>query len=437
MPGCLDSLSTAGMRGWYWQPGSRAALQVNVNGQPFACVLCGDARADVLAAGISPDGRVGFELAASFAGTDVIRLLTIDGGETLAGTPRLCATGMLLPAAAAHDNPELVAVRALFEHYPVQAFYPFWGGSGLSAVAIQCSGAEPVRELQQERQQELQQEPQQEPQHGQSPLMLINFAPNARAVQRLLYLHQQLLAPAAVCAPLLRGCKPGPAGRYLLEFDYFPGALLGKLPMAQQRVYLPQILAELLRLPVRVNQYVHPHAHQHLRPSRRGRWPGRGKAPHLHAVLKTALVAIVRCRHGRAEARFLLRLLAVVARLPRVFSHGDLHTLNVLVDIRHSTFMFIDWDRCGYWPLGYDTACLLRGTSCADIAALWGALEANAALNACLSAAGQGAVAGAWLRDALLGTLCFRYLLNSADIAGYAHSIEADQLRSMIRALLR
>ncbi|WP_338100620.1 aminoglycoside phosphotransferase family protein [Salinicola corii] len=74
-------------------------------------------------------------------------------------------------------------------------------------------------------------------------------------------------------------------------------------------------------------------------------------------VSGVCLVALKR-RQWREFGR-LLRMALVAYRLPRVFSHGDLHPQNVLIQNSTGAPVLIDWDHAGMLPVGCDLARLL------------------------------------------------------------------------------
>jgi len=59
------------------------------------------------------------------------------------------------------------------------------------------------------------------------------------------------------------------------------------------------------------------------------------------------------------EAVFVIRTMLRVNFAWRIFSHGDFHPENVLVKSDNSVYI-LDWDQYGFYPIGYDLACLLR-----------------------------------------------------------------------------
>ncbi|MDH4572884.1 aminoglycoside phosphotransferase family protein [Salinicola acroporae] len=75
-------------------------------------------------------------------------------------------------------------------------------------------------------------------------------------------------------------------------------------------------------------------------------------------MITDVCLAALKRRQWR-ELERLLTMALVVYRLPRVFSHGDLHPQNVLVQESTGAPIFIDWDHAGMLPVGCDLARLL------------------------------------------------------------------------------
>lgn len=86
--------------------------------------------------------------------------------------------------------------------------------------------------------------------------------------------------------------------------------------------------------------------------------------PRLALRLKQALGDVRRVLYQKVdnitERFFHLTLIARYWRLPQVFSHGDAHRDNWLIEKKNHDLYLIDWSHYGYLPWGYDLACLLN-----------------------------------------------------------------------------
>ena len=317
--GYVDRVWAEGVAGW--SPAPR--VLVSVNGTSVGSVPCANRRPDVQAAGLSADGRVGFRAPLSLDSGDIVRVTTPQG-RRLHHSPWLYLSRESegwLPVSLAARHPEYADIAVLAEQLALKRFRPLFGQPGqVAAVKLEA---------------------------GEGP-RVARFGVAPRDADHLQRFHERVLTPAGVACPALhRGLWLG--RRRALIFDFFPGQPLDRLGPGWE-AWLPAVMGELARL-----QRFGEQSRDSLL-ARAGR-----RRSLLSRLLRQALSDALRWDRARGERRFLLWLLARLARLPRVLSHGDLHRENVLVDAERGDIALIDWDRWGYLPIGFDLALLMRG----------------------------------------------------------------------------
>ncbi|GHB06908.1 aminoglycoside phosphotransferase family protein [Salinicola rhizosphaerae] len=353
MPGFLDEVSTAGLRGWFVDESvpkgtsrlAASAVLISVNGEERFCAWCDLPRPDVFASGAAPSERCGFDVALALNEGDVAQVRALHAGYLL--THGFAVVGMTAQDAmreGAGDGffpVERFARLPIFEpwlapiaeRWRVSAFKPLLGQSGqLSALAVATPRGR-----------------------------FILHAARARSEAAwLLRFHKSLLEPANVPVVALCGACESTAAD--AETALEPGVQLitrylssAPLPTHGQNETRYRRTIAVVR---RYHAAVWP---KDLPESRRGR----------RAYRKTLRAAVWQTlKRGRpSEWAGLVRLLRMARRLPKVVSHGDLHANNVLIDEQGNPVL-IDWDHAGLRPLGFDLARLLRGIP-PEIAEAW------------------------------------------------------------------
>ncbi|CAM3377366.1 aminoglycoside phosphotransferase family protein [Halomonas lysinitropha] len=370
LSGFIDRVWDAGVVGWSPAP----EVRVSVNGSPSANVPCSNTRLDVQAAGLSDDGRVGFHAALQLTSGDIVRVTT-DRGKPLRHSPWLYMapeTQGWLPASLAADHPEYSAIAELAGPLAFERFRPLFGKlEQVVAAVVDAPGVSPK---------------------------VVRFGVPFREVASLQRFHGQVLQPAQIACPALYH-ELALGTRRVQVFDYFPGISLDRFGLGWE-AWLPAVMDELARLQV---------AGQRLRGA-----PGRRLGGIRAVMYRLQWRTLGDALGGRAagERGFLLWLLVVLNRLPRVLSHGDLHRKNVLVDRESGTLALIDWDRWGYLPTGFDMARLMHGLPGEDAERLAGGSRLHR-----------------------LGVAGFTYLLKRQDSPGFAVSAEGQALRRRCREL--
>lgn len=342
MPGFLDRVSREGLSGWYVanQHGalrrlrhlSRAVL-VTVNGRDRFCALCQEARPDVVDAGITSDPRVGFDAPLTLAVGDLVQVRALDSGRLLNHGVAIVEIDSVV--ATVRDRfldtetyGDLPAFRPMLASLPsplaIHSFRPLFGQDGhLAALAVRTANGTMVI-------------------HGERP---------AGDAAWLAKLHRDFLAPNGIRAPLVKAMLPAEssaahAGKANLLFEFIDGKPLSGFGADMESEALHRgVIADVLsfhRLPWPAG----------MKRDRRGRRA-------VNKMIRTAgWMALKRGRYR--ELTMLARMLVAIWRLPRVFSHGDLHANNVLVDGKGRP-VFIDWDHAGVRPIGFDLSRLLLG----------------------------------------------------------------------------
>jgi hypothetical protein len=324
MPGFVDEVSQGVVRGWYvadgQQPRACQSVVISVNGEERFCALCQDARPDVVEAGITREGGVGFLAPLALQIGDLVRVRALESGQLLGG-----GLAVVMPPGAedgfltARTSAELPAFRSLLQplrpHLTINAFRPLFGHRGkLSALCIDTPAGRRVV-------------------HAQRPLR------NALWLERL---HRRVLEPNGIAAPSLETVLVhGETASLVVE--HIEGQALDGFTGDNEQTFR-DTLATALRLPS-------------------ARWLAgmggdrRGRRAFRKLLSGVCLAALKRQRWR--ELRLLLGMARAVHRLPRVFSHGDLHPQNVLIESQTGRPVFIDWDHAGRLPVGFDLSRLL------------------------------------------------------------------------------
>ncbi|MDI5986452.1 aminoglycoside phosphotransferase family protein [Halomonas sp. M4R5S39] len=368
--GYVDRVWAEGVAGWSLAP----QVLVSVNGTALGSVPCTNRRPDVQAEGLSADGRVGFRAPLALASGDIVRVTTPQG-RPLRHSPWLYLSPESegwLPVSLASRHPEYAEIAVLAGQLALTRFRPLFGQPG-QVAAVKLDAGEGPR------------------------VACFGVAP--RDADHLQHFHERVLTPAGVACPALHH-RVGLGKRQALIFDFFPGRPLDRLGPGWE-AWLPAVMDELARLQRFGDQH-----RQRLR-ARAGR-----KRPLLNRLLRRAMSDALRWDRARGERRFLLWLLARLARLPRVLSHGDLHRENALVDAERGDIALIDWDRWGYLPTGFDLALLMRGLPGDTAEHLAGGSQAQR-----------------------LGVVGFTYLFQRLDRPGLVDSEEGRALRRRCREL--
>lgn len=368
--GYIDRVWAKGVSGWSPSP----HVAVSVNGIPVGSARCAGTRPDVQAAGLSPDGRVGFSFPLSLSDGDIVRVTTPQG-KPLRHSPWLYLTRKSegwLPVSLTACHPEYSEIADLSEHLSWKQFRPLFGQPGhISAVKFDS---------------------------GEGP-RVAHLGVSADSVSRLHHFHERVLAPAGIASPTLYH-KLNTGERQALIFDFFPGQPLDRHGPGWE-AWLPTIKAELERL--------QRFGEQH----REYLWqPGNQKLTLVNRLIRRAMGDAVHWGRAHGERGFLFWLLRRLHRLPRVLSHGDLHRENVLVNAGSGHIALVDWDRWGYLPIGFDLARLMRGLPGDTAEQLAGGSQIQ-----------RFGVAG------------FTYLFQRLDRPGLVNSDEGEALRRRCRVL--
>ncbi|MFG6179152.1 phosphotransferase [Halomonas sp. THAF12] len=368
--GFVDDVSAGFIAGW--STASRVVL--SVNGRDRATLTCDDVRPDVCSAGLSPDGRVGFAVRLDLLPGDIVRVRTREG-LALGHSPWLyLETGQIaLPSSLVREHPEYAELASLLEIMPFEEFRPVFGQNGQSVT-----GALLYRTGQ--------------------PTLMVRLGVGRAEHEDLKHLHDLILGPCDIAAPALLDCL-AVNERWIHVHAFQEGKTLSRLG-PDWGLWAPAILEQLQLL---------QQAGERQR-GRLGRRRGRRKSG-CGRLLRDALLVALRRRAGASELAFLVKLMGIVGRLPRVLSHGDLHWENVLVDPENGELALIDWDRWGYLPVGFDAALLLRAGR--DFQAL-----------RCLDEQ---------VMPYRLGVLVFSYLLRYCDLPDFHGSGDGRVLRQWIR----
>ncbi|MBT2801127.1 aminoglycoside phosphotransferase family protein [Halomonas sp. ISL-56] len=377
--GFIDRVSEDAISGWSLAP----YVTVMVNGRARCRLSCTRQRADVKEAGLSLSGKVGFHGSLALSHGDVVRVIT-PNGVPLRHSPWLYRhpkQSDWLPVAISHQHAEYKALAALPDQFVVEKFKPLFGQSAERQIA----GA--VLKV-----------------ADQAPLMArFDVEPKAHANVKQLY--DKVIIPCRISAPPLLAAFP--QDKHMLQiFAFQPGITLEDVGNGWE-AWVPLVMTELLAL-----QQAGIAGRRTLK-----RRTSRFKSL-LHKLLPSVFAQTLREGGGRLEWSFLGFLMRVIARLPRVLSHGDLHRNNVLVDTQHNQVALIDWDRWGYLPLGFDAALLLRGLP-------WVAVE-----NLVEKLIEERV-------DQQLGILVFTYLFQCLDVANFMRSQQAALLRARIYTLYK
>lgn len=332
MPGFVDRINGSGLSGWYAARGTKArnrprAVVISVNDIDRFCAFCQDSRPDVVQAGASRDPNVGFQAPLTFETGDLVRArsladgMVLNKGVAVIGESRVRARSDVdgfLPIDVYGELPAFRrALEALRPRFEIVAFRPLFGQTGaLSAVAIQT----PERRL------------------------VISLAFPMHRARRLESLYKRVLEPSRVPCPGIE-MLADPTGGVTLGVDYVAGETLDKLGIDAEPA-----IRRTIECAKRLNALKPP---SELEPGLRER----SSADRIVGRNWRQLLAGQR----RRDFWLLAGMLWVAGRLPRVFSHGDLHRDNVIIEAGSGRPMLIDWDRAGILPVGFDLSRLLLG----------------------------------------------------------------------------
>lgn len=372
--GFVDRVCEKAVSGWSLSP----YVIVMVNGQERFRLACSRYREDVKTAGLSLCGNVGFYQKLVLAHGDVVRVVT-QQGVPLRHSPWLfrdSQRGDWLPMTLSHQHAEYNAVAELPSQLSVEGFQPLFGQSGrrVAGAVLQVANQAPV---------------------------VVRFDVDHAAHTNVMRLYDKIIKPRQLAAPLLLTALPQ-KGSILQVFAYQQGVTLDKIGNGWEE-WVPMVMAQLLTL-------------QQAGVAERGSLKRRASRLRslLYKLFPLVFAQALRENFNKRELAFLLLLVRITARLPRVLSHGDLHRNNVLIDTQQRQVALIDWDRWGYLPLGFDAALLLRGLP-------WHAVEPLVGKNV----------------EQQLGAFVFTYLFQCLDVVNFARSEEAALLRTRIYELYK
>lgn len=338
MPGFVDQVDSQAVRGWYVSddtaPSRGAGVMISINGEARYCAMCQEVRPDVVEAGITTRPATGFLALLALQAGDLVQVRALDSGRLLSGglaivMPPDAANGYL----AAEPYANLAAYRNLLEplrgHLDVVGFQPLFGHIGnLSALRVRTPDSDHV------------------------------IYCRRRNGDWLARLHREVLEPNDIAAPRLRAAIPDGdtlslvvepiEGRALSVYNDAPLAADGHWTHANEAVFRAAIATTL-----KLQRVDWPADMSAERSARRGRRA-------FNKLIRSVCLKALKQRRW-SELERLLRMARTLYRLPRVFSHGDLHAQNVLIETRTGKPVFIDWDHAGALPVGFDLSRLLSG----------------------------------------------------------------------------
>ncbi|WP_110674179.1 aminoglycoside phosphotransferase family protein [Salinicola sp. RZ23] len=337
MFGFVDHIDASGVAGWCVGRGTQPlpgrgrwasrVVVVSVNDIDRFSAFCQDPRPDVVRAGAARDPHVGFRAPLALKPGDLVRVrfglgghmlqngVAVIGDEPLRGRANDSGFMPLTPYGGLDAYRQLLEpLRARFK---IEAFRPLFGQTGtLAAMALQTPDGRTV-----------------------VPMGM----PAARA-RRQARLYRELLAPHRIACPAI-SLRVDAAGGVMLCADYVAGITLDKHGLTDTRAMRTIIewakrLNDLKPTPALVSQ---------LR-----------ERTHADRLIARSWRQLLVGRRG-GDLRLILAMLWSAGGLPRVFSHGDLHRENVIVEAGSGRPLLIDWDNAGLLPLGADLARLLLG----------------------------------------------------------------------------
>lgn len=352
MPGFVDQVDSEGVRGWYVSddPGRASArgVEITINGEPRYCALCQQARPDVVANGATDQLMTGFEASLALQVGDLVQVRALDSGRLLTG-----GLAIVLPPNApegflpVEPYAQLVAYRGIIEplrgHLDIVGFRPMFGHVGhFAALRVRTPEADYVAYRQR--------------QDG----------------EWLARLHREVLETHDIAAPRLRAALPD-GDAVSLVVEAIDGRALShyidtRLSADGQPAHASEpLFRAAVAMALKLQRVDWPAGMDAGRSARRGRRA-------VHKLIRSVCLEALQQRRWSELAR-LLSMASTVYQLPRVFSHGDLHAQNVLVEAQTDRPVFIDWDHAGALPAGFDLSRLLLGVSPA-LAERW--IEASA-----------------------------------------------------------
>jgi len=338
MPGFVDEVSQEVVRGWYVADDRQRACRgvvISINGEERYCALCQDERLDVVAAGIAIRADVGFLAPLALQIGDLVHVRALDNGRLLND-----GLAIVMPYGAsdgfldAMRYADLPAFRDLIEplrpHLDIQAFRPLFGHRGkLSALCIETAGRRIV--------------------HCQRPRH------NAVWLERL---HRQVLEPNAIAAPSLKAVIDH-GDTASLVVAHVEGQTLGPFVDGAESVFQDTIasVTRLSSLACSVDAAIETEVDKKIETAVVKKEGRRGRRAFDKLIRSVCLTALKQRRWQ--ELRLLLKMTQAVYQLPHVFSHGDLHPQNVLIETHTGDPIFIDWDHADKLPIGFDLSRLL------------------------------------------------------------------------------
>lgn len=326
MPGFVDEVSQQFVRGWHVDDDRRAgprAVLVSINGEARYCALCQEPRPDVVEAGITTRSDVGFLAPIPLQPGDLVRVSALDSGrllnDGLAVVMADDAADGFIDVESGMSHPVLGPWLApLRPHLDVRAFRPLPGQTGqFSGLEVRTADVRYIV-------------------HCQLPRAY------ALGLERL---YRQVLAPGGIAAPSLKAViDHGETASLVVE------RIEGQ-PLVAYREGRETVFRDTMDSLEWLAQIGRPDGWSDRDLGRRGRRA-------LNRMITDVCLAALKRRRWQ-ELERLLKMALVVYRLPRVFSHGDLHPQNVLIQESTGAPIFIDWDHAGMLPVGCDLARLL------------------------------------------------------------------------------
>lgn len=322
--GAIDRIGTDGVRGWC---STSDRVVITVNGQPRITALCWVKRPDAQRAAGATTDRLGYHIKLPIQPGDQVAIHTPEG-QLLPGSPGFVGDKEWLDL---HwlSLPVFTPLGTLAEQFEATHFCPFFHRNRRKRQLIGAAFDTPS---------------------GQIIWAKVAFARGEKAA--IADYHANIITPYGLPAPQLLTQAPNgtPLPEQVIFFEYAQGHNY-KSPLRLSVEERQKVLATLTTL--------------------HGIAPLSGRRSFLFRLtVKQNLYRLIThfvndtlrsCSPRRI--RLMTSMLWQLARLPRVLSHGDMHSSNVILDHQAETITVIDWDHLGMRPTGYDEAFFLSGLS--------------------------------------------------------------------------
>lgn len=325
--GVLDIVEPGRIAGWLGSSEQIDSVEIYVNDIFAARVKCNSARADLIELGIRKDGLGGFVHQARLKPLDRVRVFCAESGAELKGSPKINQRSVFVPYRyfRAHQVSDLLDIEFAYLDGLVEGREPH------VRLAVNVFG-EVVGLAIKDR--------------IDLPGGMIVLRKDRKSARRSIRAYRGFLKRLQGYCPRLLGELRGDAGFLVFELtdgEVWPGRAIHRMVCEEGHPVVDRVLTFLCDLN-----------------ACNGSVSLRRVAFSIGSLDRVLLRSLGKLKGLKLrESLLLIKWMMRLYSGPKVFSHGDFHSGNVLIrcDGRISV---LDWDKYGFYPIGFDLAFFFR-----------------------------------------------------------------------------